>query len=202
MDLMERVNALQADDPVAFGAAVFAAALILLIILAWRIRRRPRRRDELPGIAFIDVGSLPATGPPEDGPQLEFYGTPVRVALVVIAPAGRDGKSPPREQIPDLLGQLIPGMPAILSRHEADLVCWPGQLSSQGFVQSFFNHVLLPGDRGKDTPWCSVAGRFRASGQNYLVGFVLAAARDNSLSQFEFRHEGKWHDSLRIRSPG
>ena len=200
MDVMEQVKRLQADDPVAAWAIIAAAVLLLLMILAWLIRRRrPVPRDETPEIAFIDVGSLPAGGP-LGGSQLELYGTPVRLELVVVAPVGRYGKLPPSDEIPDLLEQMIPGLKAILSRDKSDIVCWPGQLSSQGFIQSFFNHVLLPGERGKDTPWCSVAGRFRGSGQNYLAGLVLAAEDDNSLSQFELQHEGQWHDALRIPS--
>ena len=80
MEVMEQVRRLQADDPVAVWAIIAAAAVLLLMILVWLIRRRrPVARDETPEIAFIDVGSLPAGGPPAGGTQLELYGTPVRL---------------------------------------------------------------------------------------------------------------------------
>jgi hypothetical protein len=66
-------------------------------------------------------------------------------------------------------------------------------------MQSFSNHAALPGDRGKNTPWCSIAGRFEADGQRFLAGLICTAAAPNSLGQIMIQHDGMWLDVLRIR---
>jgi hypothetical protein len=180
------------------GAAAFL--VVLLMAAVWRLLRRRRRDgDEEPELASIDIGALEPRGPAAHGPQLTLYGTPVRWVLLVLAPVGRDGRLPAPEQIPDLVEQLIPGLQSVWRTHAPEIVCWPGQLSSQGFVRSFFHHMRLPGDRGRQTPWSSVAGKFRAHATPYLAGLVLCAAQNNSLGQLEIQHEGQWNDVLRIR---
>ena len=83
----------------AAGAAPVVLLLILLgLVRIVRARRRTRGLPEL--MPFIDVGLLAASGPPPHGPRLEFYGTPVRLAVVVIAPAGRQGELPPAAALP------------------------------------------------------------------------------------------------------
>jgi hypothetical protein len=59
--------------------------------------------------------------------------------------------------------------------------------------------VALPGDRGKGTPWCSIAGRLQVGDRLFLIGLVCCAHQPNALSQFVVQHEGQWLDILRIR---
>ncbi len=147
----------------------------------------------------IDVSRLDSTGPPEEGPGLEFYGTPVRLAVVVVAPGGRGGELPPPDVLPGLMEQIVPGMTVIVAQHKPLILRWPAQLSSHGFAQSFFNKVALPGTRGKGTPWCSIAGKTQVGNRFFLVGLVFSSGSANSLSQVMVQHEGQWLDILRIR---
>jgi hypothetical protein len=183
-------------------AWVAAGVLVLLFALAiWiLLRRKPTTGASRQLTPALDVASLTAAGPPAQGPRLEVYGTAVRLAAVVLAPAGREGRLPQPEAFPQLIDQIVPGMAEVAAAHQPRIDCWSSQLSSQGFVHAFFNNAVLPGDRGRDTPWCSIAGRFRAGGQNYLAGLVLRAAADNALGQFEIQHEGQWNDVLRVRA--
>jgi len=182
------------------GGAVCAGILFLAWLL-WLLRRRNAALPE-PGWLdlSIDVAALGDRGPPSQGPRLEFYGTPVRLAVFVVAPAGRDGSLPAGGQLGQLVEQLVPGLTAILQSQQPLIRRWPGQLSSSGFIHAFFNHVALPGDRGKSTAWCSVAGKFRADGQVYLAGLVACAADANGLGQLEIQHEGQWNDVVRIKN--
>jgi hypothetical protein len=182
---------------IAAAAAVLLLALVLLFVGLLRRRRRVWGPPE-PDL-FVDIGQLAAAGPPADGPRIEFYGTPVRLAVVVIAPAGRQGELPPPGVMPTLLDRLVPGLPAVVAHHQPLICRWPAQLSTQGFAQSFFNHLVLPGDRGKGTPWCSIAGRLQVGDRMFLVGLVCCASQPNALSQFVVQHEGQWLDILRIR---
>ena len=176
------------------------SAIVLLLVVVW-LRRRLRRAGRLPSAPdrSIDVAALDPSGPPACGPRLEVYGTPVRLACVVLAPVGREGRVPTPQELPEIVEQLVPGMKTIVASHQPILRLWPEQLSSQGFIHAFFNQVTLPGDRGKGTPWCSLAGKFRVGEQAYLVGLVVCAAQPNSLGQFEIQHEGKWNDVLRTK---
>ena len=181
------------------GAAVVAVTVVLWVLIA-ALRARAAR-VELPPIDLrINIEDLPAGGPPEDGPRLEVYGIPVRLAVLVLAPAGRNNPLPPTDQLPEVIEDLLPGLMEVIRAHRPLIRRWPVQLSTQGFTRSFFNNVLLPGDRGKGTPWCCVAGRFESGGQQFLAGLVCSAAKPNSLSQIPIAHIGQWMDAVRARA--
>jgi hypothetical protein len=188
----------QEVDPFWFGAGACVAVLCLVLFVWRRLRRsrQPRRgpADEL----AVDVGELNHSGPPADGPRLEFYGTPVRLAVVVVAPGGRGGELPPPDVLPGLMERLVPGMTHTIARHKPLICRWPVQLSSLGFAQAFFNQVALPGSRGKGTPWASLAGKLTIGDRSFLVGLVCCADKANALSQVVVEHEGQWLDILRI----
>ena len=93
-----------------------------------------------------------------------------------------------------MIDSLVPGLWAVVQAHGPLVRCWPFQLSTQGFTNSFFNNVQLPGDRGKGTPWSAVAGRFEVGTRQLLAGLVCVADRPNSLSQMTVAHVGQWLD--------
>lgn len=182
------------------GTALALCLGAMLWLLSRLLRKRPAappdRRDEL----AIDVAALPVAPPPQEGPQLEFYGTPVRLAVLVLAPVGRGGEIPAPADLPLTLESLLPGLQEIVFRHQPQVVLWPNQLSSQGFLQAFFNLAALPGDHGKGTPWCSVAGKFEGGGQQYLAGLICCASGPNSLGEMTVEHPGQWLSVLRVRN--
>ena len=184
---------------IAVLAAACGALLMIVFGLSWALRRR-RARPSLPETDLrIDVSQLPAAGPPAEGPVLEFYGMPVRLVVLILAPAGRGNRLPPQEQMARTLDDLVPGLAAVVLQHRPLIRQWPGQLSTQGFTHSFFNNVQLPGDRGKGTPWCSVAGRFDAGDQQLLAGMLCAAHKPHSMGQVTVSHVGQWFDVVRVK---
>ena len=181
-----------------FGALVLVVLLIVIIAFrAWRSRQT--KRDLPQPDLRIDLAALGVTSPPAGPYRLELYGTPVHLRALVIAPAGRHQVGLHDDDIPILLNQFMPGMLEIFRLHQPICRCWPNQLSSQGFAQSFFNHVSLPGNRGRGTPWTSVVGKFYAGEPAFLIGLACCTESPNSLSQFVIEHEGQWLDTLRIR---
>ena len=60
--------------------------------------------------------------------------------------------------------------------------------------------MSLPGDRGKGTPWCSIAGRFEANSRQYVVGLICRAENANSLGQMTVDNPAQWMDTLRVKS--
>lgn len=181
------------------GAAGAGVVLLLLVLILRRLFRRPRQQPS-PPVSSLDVAvaKLPAHGPPNESPRLECYGVPVRLAVLVLAPVGRSGHMPPADQLVNVVDLLLPGLVDVVSLHRPEVRFWPPQLSSQGFVHAFFHHCALPGDKGKGTPWCSVAGKFNAAGEHLLAGLVCCADRPIGLGQIAIAHEGQWNDVLRI----
>lgn len=181
------------------GAAV-CSGLVLLALLVLLLRRRGSQdaaesQDDL----TIDLLSLNAEKPPTDGPRLEFYGTPVRLVVLILAPAGRGTAMPSAVQLRDVVDRLVANLSKILDWHQPTYQQWPQQLSTHGFAQSFFNNVQLPGDRGRGTPWCSLAGRISFSSGQLLAGLVLRGDSENGLGQVVVEHEGQWNDILRVK---
>lgn len=178
------------------------AGLLLVLSLGFVIKlliRRPVTAAEPVSLdLYIDVTKLHAAGP-SDGPlSVEIYGTPVRIVVLILAPVGREGVAPTVPEFVKVMEQLVPGFAKAVIRDQPMIRIWPGQLSSQGFANSFFNNVPLPGKRGKGTPWCCLAGKFTAMDQQYLTGIVCCGNSNNALGQYVIQHEGQWNDVLRV----
>ncbi len=124
---------------------------------------------------------------------------PMRLAALVISPAGRGSDPPDEDRLPAIVDQLVPGLGAVLLAHDPLVRIWPAQLSSQGFANAFFSRARLPGNDGKGTCWCTMAGRFEADGQKYQAGLVLRAAAVNNLGRVLVERDSQWLDLLRVR---
>lgn len=195
------------SGPIPMTALLLVALLILCVLaglvvfglVAWLSgRRRSAAGDPLADLS-VDVAQLPVGGPQPAGPHLEVYGVPVRLAVLVLAPVGREGQLPPDELLPALLEQVIPNLSHVVNRDQPIFRRWPSQLSVQGFKHAFCNHVPLPGDRGKQTPWCSLSGKVAALHHQYLLGLVACGGQANGLSEIFVEHEGQWLDIARVR---
>jgi len=185
----------------AVGAVFLLIMLALIVIVLWfAFRRKPAPPPAKPLDRSIDVSALDASGAPADVPQLEYYGCPVRLAILILAPVGRDGSIPEKEQLPELFEQFVPHFLQVVAAHQPLLHFWPAQISTVGFTNSFFSNVPLPSDRGKGTPWCGMAGRFTALGGHYLAGIVCCGDEATGLGQMVIEQEGQWRDVLRVKN--
>ena len=125
---------------------------------------------------------------------------PVRLAALVVAPVGRSGEIPETDRLLDAVDQLVPGLVDVISIDHPVVKFWPGQLSTHGFAHAFFRNVKLPGDRGAGTPWCSVAGKFKAAGQPFLAGMLCAAGQPTDFSEVAVEDNEQWARVLEVRS--
>lgn len=179
-------------------SVVVALAILLLVRRIFK-----RRKRELPAALAdlaVDVASLGEEGPPAGSTVLEHYNVPVRLAAVVLAPTGRVGGLPPPAEISALIDHIVPGLAQVTAGQAPLLRRWPPQLSAEGFARTVFAQVRLPGDGGKGTPWCSVAGRFKVEGTTFMAGLILRAATANNFSQTIIEKEHQWLGVLRVRS--
>ena len=181
-------------------ALVTIGFLVAMVLLLRVLRRRRRVAEPVPELQRVDVVELGDEGPPAGTPRVEIYGTPMRIAAIVIAPLGRGSLLPPPTKLPEVLDYVVPGLQQAIGSHRSEIVTWPEQLSWHGFSQAFFTHVPLPGDRGKGSPWSSVAGKFTADGIPFVVGLICRSVSSNSIGQIIVEHEGQWLDILRVRA--
>ena len=189
-------------DPIAL--LVFAVFLVMLFAASrwWWVRKRSKYSQLQASDLRLDVASLGDRDPPQDGPQLSIYNTPVWLAALVIAPSGRDRALPTEQTVPPITDYTIPGLQEIILQHRTRIVVWPAQLSSRGFTQQFFREVPLPGNKGKGTSWCSVAGSIDFHGVGYQLGLVCRTRRPNNLGQYTVEQGKNWLDIARTSGAG
>ncbi|MDA7977497.1 MAG: hypothetical protein MPJ50_01850 [Pirellulales bacterium] len=181
-------------------ALVIGAGVAIVFIVALLLFRRRRLTPKLePPDLAIDLSSLGTHGPPAGGAQVECYNVPMRLAAVVLAPAGRLNRLPARERWPDLIDQIVPGLKDVVADHDPLVRAWPEQLSAKGFSHLFFSKAKLPGERGKGSPWCSLAGKFESEGEFFMVALILRASKSNSLGEF-IMEPTDWLGVIRARS--
>jgi hypothetical protein len=179
-------------------AAIAVGVMVLLVFFAALVVKN-RRRVEAPADLTIRLAELSQQGPPADRPQLACYSIPVRLAAVVLAPAGRSGRLPSNDDLPEVIDSITPELMEVVAAHQPLFRRWPPQLSSQGFTQLLLANVPLPGDGGKGTPWCVLTGRIEARQTKYLIGLVLRADKPNSLGQHIIDQPAAWLDVLRVK---
>jgi len=179
-------------------AVAIAVAVVIGILILLALFRRPKPVVDEVALPTLDLDSLKEAEIPS-APRLEIYHIPVQLAAIVIAPAGRNRELPDLHETVALIDHLAPGFGEVFTQHDPKIVLWPAQLSTEGFIRSFFRHVPLPGSKGRGTPWCSLAGRIETTEETLLVGLVCRAANANSLSQIFIDRPSKWLDVVRIR---
>jgi len=197
-ELVEQLQGLPTADLVKY--AVIAVVVLVVLFILWKLltgrKREPAK--QVPDLA-IDVLALGTEGPPAGAPVLEFYNVPVRLAAVVLAPAGRVRKLPPLNQLDAVYEAIVPGMARVVATHRPLLRRWPAQLSPRGFANTFFTHARLPGEGGKGTPWCSAAGLAKIEGQPVMAGLVMRTESPSSHSQETIESEEQWMRILQIK---
>ena len=181
--------------------AIVVAIVAVVLLLLWQVlgRRKQVVHERLAGLT-VDVGSLSTAGTPAGPPLLEFYYMPVRLAAVVVAPAGRGHELPPINQLDAVFEAILPGLSQVVAAHQPLVRRWPAQLSVTGFAHTFFQHVRLPGDAGKGTPWSSVAGVAKLEGHSVMVGLVLRTESATTHGQVTIDSEEKWLGILRVKA--
>ncbi len=178
------------------GAGVLLVCLISLIIFLSG-RKTPQTIEKQQVNLTIAVEQLPLLPIIIEPVRMEIYGSPVRIRALVLSPIGRGQTLPEKEHLGNILNHFIPDFTKILDLHQPIFRQWPEQLSSSGFIQSFFNNLAIP-NKGQGTVWCSIAGKIEVLGSNYLIGMVCNTATPNSLSQITVQHTGQWLDILRV----
>jgi hypothetical protein len=179
--------------------AIIATIVLAIVYFVLRILRKPKPAPAAPPDTGIDVKGLLDQGPPPAGPMLYFYNVPVRLAALVLAPAGRARQLPPVNQLDAVADALLPGLSQVIAAHRPVVRRWPAQISSRGFALAFFNQAKLPGEGGKGTPWCAAAGAFKLGKTPIMAGLVMRSAAPTNLGHVIVEQEAQWLDALRVK---
>lgn len=133
-----------------------------------------------------------ATGPK----QLQINGMPVRIRLVVLAPAGHQ-QSVSADEAPEILDTVVRGLGGLLKFDKPRVKVWPAQLSLPGFAPTFHRLVKSP-DAGKPkSEWVKVAGVAKVGGKPLLVGLALLAEDVCKIGELKMDHSD-WGEMLQV----
>jgi hypothetical protein len=159
---------------------VGAAALIVLLPLAWHQRRLLRALIGLPPRPVREEPKLD-----EELAQLEpsfelmgsrrlfVEGAPARLRLAVVAPLGK-GETPLEEAAArDLLDQVRWGLKTVSEHDQTVIRLWPWQRSVRGFPAVFHRHMHKPELPGQPSHWVLLAGLTPPRPHSVLLGLVL-----------------------------
>jgi hypothetical protein len=178
-------------------------AALLLLLLLWGLASRFvglfRRRPEVPAAVDLQeqLASYPALPPSTGDRRLLVEGVPVRLRLVVAAPAGI-GTKINREAIETLLDHVRPGLGGIAAQDQPCIRIWPAQLSYEGFANTFHSNTVVPEGEKKPTPWVLLAGRAIVGNNQVMLGLGLLALAPTTVGRRTLKaHE--WDTVLRVR---
>jgi hypothetical protein len=182
-----------------------AGLLTLLLVAAvlgplWRALGRRRRPSADDGDLDLeeDLDRCPVPAHPPGPRRLTVYHLPVRLCLVVVAPAGTEAVVD-ATAVSELLDRVVPGLGAIVAYDLPRVRVWPAQLSAQGFTIAFHRRVRRPEAEGQPSRWVLVAGRAQVGRHAVLVGLGLWADEPNNLGRLTLQPH-QWLDVLRLKT--
>lgn len=129
--------------------------------------------------------------------QLRIEGVPVRIRLVVIAPAGTVSEID-ADQLHSMLEKLLPGLGDIYKHDKPRVRVWPTQVSYQGFATHFHRNTETGAEEGEQTRWAMIAGRVKVGKTQFMLGLALQSIKENTVGRRTVdSHE--WASVLRVR---
>ncbi|MGF1580186.1 MAG: OadG family protein [Gemmataceae bacterium] len=182
------------------GIGAFLVLLILYMILGSIGRALFGRKEEKPKIPNLTVNFAAIPEPPRltGDRRLQFEGVPVRLRLVILAPAGRDKMVDPASA-KVLLESMVPGLGDVQDQDQPQVVVWPEQLSNAGFCNTFQKATPIPEGERQPSRWILAAGRARLSSGFIQVGLAMQSIKPTTLGRFRLE-DHQWPQYLRVRT--
>jgi hypothetical protein len=184
-----------------FGLGALLVVWVLLAVLRGLFRalfgKRRTPAEQWARKLREDLANYPPPPPLAGRHRLTVYHVPVRVRLVVLAPAGTEA-GVEAEQVGYLLDRVVPGLGSLAAQDQPRVRIWPAQLSQQGFSTAFFRQTKVPEEEGRPSRWVLVAGRSSANQPAVLLGMALWADEPNTLGRVALEPH-QWLDVLRLK---
>jgi hypothetical protein len=180
------------------AAAAGAVALIILFLLLRRMFGGKKKSADVVDAGLREnLADYPPLKPGGGDRRLLVEGVPVRLRLVVLAPAGTSAEIEEGE-VDGLLDKVLSGLGAIRAQDKPRVRLWPTQTSNEGFANKFHNNTIIPEGRGEMSPWTCVAGRARLGKTQVMVGLAMQAVKPNVLGRKTVEAD-QWAQVLRVR---
>lgn len=187
--------------------AVLGVAALLVLWVGWALLRRlgralfgrgPEKKVDWERDFREDLNECPLPVRPPAGRYLTVYHLPVRLRLVVVAPAGT-ARDVDATAVEKLLDRIVPGLGDVTRNDRPRIRVWPPQLSNQGFSSIFQRCMVCPEPEGEPSRWVLVSGRAQAGRQPVLVGLGLWADEANTVGRVSLEQH-QWLDVLRLKT--
>jgi hypothetical protein len=160
---------------------------------------RPRwHRVDMARVLHENLAPLAVTYT-EPGPRvLTVYGQPVRLRLVVMAPAERGVGELDEAMADRLLDCIQPGLGEVATADYPRVRIWPRQTGLGGFAAAFQRYVPIPGRPRRRSHWIRLTGVVLAGRHAIDVGLALYGDVPNRIGIVAVR-QGQWLDVLGTR---
>jgi hypothetical protein len=184
-----------------WGLLGLGALVVLLLFWAFAsrflglFRHRPRKPADR--VTAEDLSSYPPLPPSTGDRRLLVDGVPVRLRLVVAAPAGIATRINP-DAIIKLLDGVLPGMGDIAAHDKPRISIWPAQLSYEGFAHTFHRSTVPPESEDQPSRWVMLAGQAMIGKHQVLLGLALQAIKPNTIGRRTLKSHD-WASVLRVR---
>ncbi len=182
---------------VVLGVAALIVLLLLLGLFSFLRRlftRRPTNFEPNLEERFADYPPLP---PSTGDRRLTVEGVPVRLRLVVLAPAGTDSRVD-LHSVEKLLDRVLPGLGAICQGDKPRVRIWPLQLSYEGFTKHLHRSTIIPEGERQLSKWAVIAGRAKLDDGQVMLGLGLEALKPTTVGR-KTVDSHQWDQVLRVR---
>jgi hypothetical protein len=181
-----------------------AAALIILLPLAWYQRRLlrkliglpPRRVREEPKLEE-DLARLVPTSSLQRTRRLFVQGVPARLQLAVLAPLGK-GATLEASATDEMLNQVRWGLGTIARQDQAAIRIWPLQLSAHAFPAVFHRHMHKGEPDDQPSHWVLVAGQTPRP-RSVLIGLALWTDEATTIGRLSV-DASQWMHTLHVEA--
>lgn len=174
---------------------------VLVLLLLWFLIRKLFARKKQPHYSEVDrteeLAKYPELKPSTGDRRLLAEGVPVRMRLVVVAPAG-GGSRVDADNIEPLLEKILPGLGNIAEHDRPRVRVWPLQLSYEGFAQTFHHDTIIPEGENQPSRWVLMAGRVMVGKNQFLLGLGLQSIKPNTIGRRTLKSDD-WASVLRVR---
>jgi hypothetical protein len=182
---------------IVLGVGAVLVVALLFFLLRWLFGGKKRKTAD-GGSKFEEkLGTYPPLQANSADRRLLVEGIPVRLRLVVIAPAGTDADVD-EDEVEKLLDRLLPGLGAFCKQDKARVRMWPMQISAEGFVHQFNKNTVIPEGEKEESPWVCLAGRVKAGKYRVMLGLALQGMKPNTIGRRTLEAD-EWATALRIR---
>ncbi len=195
-DLLPQNLRAYASYILAGSACIIAFFLLMFLLAALRFLFGGRKKAAKTLDLDEKLTEYPEIKKSSGDRQLRAEGTPVRLRLVVIAPAGASEVEV--DELPEIFDKLVLGLGEIFEYDKPRVKVWPRQSSYKGFASFFQARMLTGTEDGEPSRWVLFAGRVKIDKRQFMLGLALQSIKPNSVGRRTIdAHE--WANVLRVR---